>query len=67
MATTVAAKKAYVFWQDQEDGIPNQAILINVLSDSILLEQGNDTINLDYDSLNEFIKILKTAKDERPK
>lgn len=67
MATTIAAKTAFVFWQDQEDGIPEQAILINVYSDSILLEQGNNQINLDYESFNEFIKILKIAKDERPK
>lgn len=66
MATTIAAKTSYVFWQDQEDGLPNQAILINVYSDSIMLEQGNNAINLDYQSLNEFIKTLKKARDNRP-
>lgn len=56
--------KHITFWQEvKDDGmIPEPAISIYPYSDTICLESSDGRINLNYDSLNEFINLLKVAK-----
>lgn len=57
------ASKSYTFWQTgPEDGIPEPAILIEVFSDCIGLFSDGNRINLNYSSLDEFIKQLRLIK-----
>lgn len=53
------AKESYVFWQISNEGIPEQAILIEFYDTTISLTQEGRLININRDSLNEFIKIIK--------
>ena len=55
-----------IIWQaDPEDSIAEAAILVQGYSDVIELTQNEDTIRLNYETLNEFIKTLKTIKDNK--
>lgn len=51
------------FWQTgSEDGLPEDAIVIEGYKDTMALTQGSDVINVNYESLDEFIKELRRMK-----
>ena len=64
MIATVANKYAQVVWQKDDDGIPEMAILVTNYPGSGLIEiqQGNSAVNVNYESIPELIKTMKTAK-----
>ena len=64
MITTVCNKHAQVIWQEDEEGIPEKAILVTNFSGSGLIEikQGDAEINVNYESIPELIKAVKTVK-----
>ena len=64
MITTVCNKHAQVIWQEDEEGIPEKAILVTNFSGSGLIEikQGDAEINVNYESIPELIKAVNTVK-----
>lgn len=64
MITTVGNKHAQVIWQEDEEGIPEKAILVTNYYGSGLIEikQGDSEIYVTYESIPELIKAMKTAK-----
>ena len=64
MITTVGNRHAQVIWQEDEEGIPEKAILVTNYYGSGLVEikQGDSEINVNYESIPELIKAMKTAK-----
>ena len=64
MIATVANKYVQVVWQKDDDGIPEMAILVTNYPGSGLIEiqQGNSAVNVNYESIPELIKTMKTAK-----
>ena len=67
MIYTVSNEHAQVIWQDDEEGIPEKAILVTNFSGSGLIEikQGDAEINVNYESIPELIKAMKAAKGMR--
>lgn len=61
MTETVHGKNSFVMWQDinPEEGIAEPAMLIEAFSDSIRITQTDQAITLNYDSINEFVRILR--------
>jgi hypothetical protein len=56
-------KESFILWQDSaEDGVPEPAILVNVYGDIISLDCGDNSINVNYESINELCKLLKQVK-----
>ncbi len=53
-----------VMWQTQEDGAPEPAILIERYSTSFTIQQEDNRISMNYESIPELIKILKQAHAE---
>jgi hypothetical protein len=63
MPTTTTRDNDILFWQENKDvGVPEPAILIQPFDDAVFLETAQSNISLNWDSLPEFIKILKTLK-----
>ena len=64
MIATVGNKHSQVIWQEDEEGIPEKAILVTNFSGSGLIEikQGDAEINVNYESIPELIKVMKTVK-----
>lgn len=64
MISTVINKHAQVIWQDDEEGIPEKAILVTNFYGSGLIEikQGESEILVNYESIPELIKAMKAAK-----
>ena len=64
MIYTVSNEHAQVIWQDDEEGIPEKAILVTNFSGSGLIEikQGDAEINVNYESIPELIKAVNTVK-----
>jgi len=63
MITTVATEHAQVIWQEDDDGIPEKAILVtNPGSGLIELKQGDSEVYVTYESIPELITAMKTAK-----
>ena len=64
MIYTVSNEHAQVIWQDDEEGIPEKAILVTNFSGSGLIEikQGDAEINVNYESIPELIAAMKVAK-----
>ncbi len=64
MIYTVSNEHAQVIWQDDEEGIPEKAILVTNFSGSGLIEikQGDAEINVNYESIPELMKAMKAAK-----
>ena len=64
MIATVSNKHAQVIWQEDEGDIPEKAILVTNYAGSGLIEikQGQSEILLNYESIPELIKAMKTAK-----
>lgn len=64
MTATVGNKHSQVIWQEDEEGIPEKAILVTNYAGSGLIEikQGDAEINVNYESIPELIRAMKTAK-----
>ena len=64
MIATVSNKHAQVIWQEDGEGIPEKAILVTNFYGSgwIEIKQGQSEILLNYESIPELIKAMKTAK-----
>lgn len=64
MIATVGNKHSQVIWQEDEEGIPEKAILVTNFYGSGLIEikQGESEINVNYESIPELIKAMKAAK-----
>lgn len=64
MIATVSNKHSQVIWQEDEEGIPEKAILVTNYAGSGLVEikQGDAEINVNYESIPELVKVMKTVK-----
>ena len=64
MTATVGNKHAQVIWQEDEEGIPEKAILVTNYPGSGLIEikQGESEVSVNYESIPELIKAMKTVK-----
>lgn len=64
MIATVGNKHAQVIWQEDEEGIPEKAILVTNFYGSGLIEikQGESEIEVNYESIPELIKAIKAVK-----
>ena len=64
MISTVSNKHAQVIWQEDEEGIPEKAILVTNYPGSGLIEikQGESEVSVNYESIPELIKAMKTVK-----
>jgi len=63
--TETAAVNSVVLWQSQEDGLAEPAILIEPYYDVIRVGSSTGHIQLNYESLEEFIKALRQAAKNR--
>ena len=64
MISTVSNKHAQVIWQEDEEGIPEKAILVTNYPGSGLIEikQGESEVSVNYESIPELITAMKTVK-----
>ena len=64
MIATVGNKHSQVIWQEDEEGIPEKAILVTNFSGSGLIEikQGDAEINVNYESIPKLMKVMKAMK-----
>jgi len=64
MITTVSNKHAQVIWQEDEEGIPEKAILVtkSPLGGVIEIKQGYAEINVNYESIPELMKAMKAVE-----
>ena len=67
MISTVSNKHAQVIWQEDEEGTPEKAILVTDYECGGLIEikQGESEIDVNYESIPELIKAMKTVKGMR--
>lgn len=67
MITTIGNKHAQVIWQEDEEGIPEKAILVTNYEGGGMIEikQGDSEILVNYESVPELIKVMKTVKGMR--
>lgn len=68
MATQKPNIKSVIIWQEGETGenVGEPALLISPYSDCVSIQQGEDYININWQSLNEVIKHLKEMKKSSP-
>lgn len=58
--------EAFILWQENKEiGVGEPALLFDLYSDIINIQQDENSINLNYDSIDEFIKLLKQIKKKR--
>jgi hypothetical protein len=64
MIATVGNKHSQVIWQEDEDGIPEKAILVTNYAGSGLVEikQGDAEITVNYESIPELMRAMKAVK-----
>ena len=67
MIATVSNKHAQVIWPEDGEGIPEKAILVTNYAGSGLIEikQGQSEIMVNYESIPELIRVMKTVKGMR--
>jgi hypothetical protein len=65
MATNKNAKESYTLWQDSKDNLPEQALVIECFMDIVCITQTDAHININYKTIPELIKILKTLKEPK--
>lgn len=64
--TDTAKEGAVILWQtDPEDAIAEPALLIESFSDAIRIGQKDQVINLNYESIDELIKVLRNLKKSK--
>ena len=64
MIHTVSNKHAQIVWQGDDEGIPEKALLVTNYAGSALIEikQGQSEILVNYESIPELVKVMKTVK-----
>ncbi len=64
MIATIDNKPAQLIWQEDEEGIPEKAILVTNYEKCGMIEikQGDSEIIVNYESIPELIKVMKTVK-----
>jgi hypothetical protein len=56
-------KNSLIVWQeDPEDGVAEKPVLLECYNDVIAMTQGDNTINLNYETVAEFCKALKKCE-----
>lgn len=56
-------KDSYTLWQTApEDGIEEKPLIIEPYSDVISIKSNGESVNLNYESIPEFIKLLQKLK-----
>jgi hypothetical protein len=61
--TEYLAKSSVIFWpEDPIEGVAEKPIVIEMYNDCIQVKQVNNYINIQYDSIKEFVKLLKQIK-----
>lgn len=56
-------KDARIIWQKgSDDGVAEKPIVLEIYTDVICLKQENQSINVNYESIDEFCKLLKSLK-----
>lgn len=56
-------KESTIIWQeDPEDGVAEKPIVVEEYHDVILLSQNGESINLNFHTIPEFIKVLKQCQ-----
>jgi hypothetical protein len=65
---TATIDNGRVLWQEGTDDMPiaEPALLITGNADIVTVEQEGRYINLNYESVDEFIKVLREIKKHRP-
>lgn len=62
MVQSVNNDKAIIMWQTQEDGAPEEALLLTPFFGCFTIENGKTEINVNYESIDDLIKALKKMK-----
>jgi hypothetical protein len=59
-------KESYIIWQEGTEDlpVPEQALLIESYNDIFSIQQEDRSININYDSIDGLIKLLKQIKKE---
>ena len=67
MISTIGSKHAQVIWQEDEEDAPEEAILVTDYEGGGVIEikQGKSEIDVNYESIPELIKAMKTVKGMR--
>lgn len=57
----INGRKEHIIWQGCTDGenVPETALLISAWSDTITIKQGADEIGINYETIEEFRRVLK--------
>lgn len=59
--------KSYILWQSENpNGVIRNALLCESYTDCFQLSQAGIRIDVSYESIPEFIKMLKWVKENRP-
>lgn len=61
-------KESHIMWQNElpeGEGMSEQAILVETYNDMVQIIQDEQIINLNYESIDSFCKLLKKVKRER--
>lgn len=56
----------YIIWQEDPDAVSGPSILVETYSDCISIQQKDQSISLNYESVDEFCKLLKQLKQIQP-
>lgn len=63
MAFTTPAKESKILWQSSaEDNVPEQALLIEFYTSEFSITQGDNCIIINYETVQELLKIIKSHK-----
>lgn len=57
---------SFTFWQDNEEGIEEVAIVVSRVHDGLTIQQKDQSIYVTETAINDFIKLLITAIKEKP-
>ena len=61
--TTSATENSKLIWQNVNEGIPEPALLITPYIGCIQIEQADQMININYETVNELCKVIKNLKE----
>lgn len=57
---------SYTFWQDNEEGLTEAAIIVSRVYGGLLISQEGDGVYISGNEINDFCKLLKKAMGEKP-
>jgi hypothetical protein len=63
--TEKTRQDSLIIWQEQEEGVPEPAILFEPYGDVIAITVEDNVININYESVDEICKALKNLKKNR--